>query len=458
MIPDENSSFKLAMSSTSEQEIQRLQILQAFDLLESGNLPIFDEATQTAAHFLNMPICVLGLLDHDRLWFKSAVGLSRIGLMNSLVSSRQLARQEAFCTRVVETQRVLAIADATMEPDWAAIPLVQRYGIRSYLGVPLYTSSGHCIGTLAVMGLTVRHFTEQEIAFLELTARWSMSEFERERLQQPELASASTSTAPLSEISTVKTSLLSQMSQELCTPLTSILGMAKVLNQGIYGALSHKQQEYIQIIHDSGQYLLSLINEIVELGTLNEQSHDLNLSAADVEMLCQQVIAALTQAAQRRDLQMQVTVEPGNRIWLLDKDKVRHLLYHLVFSLIQSSSPESTIRMHVSRKHNHLQMTIWSSHPWLNEDLPQSVPARRPSASASFGATLAAPASEPETRRWAMPEPTPAPAPETRESLGILLSRRLVELHSGAIALQGSAETGYRYVIRLPQLKSSPEA
>jgi signal transduction histidine kinase len=458
MIPDENPSFKLAMSSTSEQESQRLQVLQAFDLLESGNVPIFDEATQTAAHFLNMPICVLGLLDHDRVWFKSAFGLSRIGLMNSLAASRQLTRQEAFCTRTVETERVLMITDTTMEPDWASVQLVQRFGIRSYLGVPLYTSAGQCIGTLAVMGLTARSFTEQEIAFLELTARWSMSEFEREQLQRQPVAAAPSVTT-LASASTVKASLLSQMSQELCTPLTSILGMANVLNQGIYGTLSGKQQEYIQIIHNSGQYLVSLINEIVELGTLDDQSHELNLSAVDVEMLCQQAMAALAQAAQRRDLQLQLTVEPGNRIWLLDKDKVRHLLYHLVFSLIQASSPESTIRIHVSRKQSNLQMTVWSSHPWLNEDLPQTLTVR-PLLSQSSRSALTV-AAKPAMQNWTITEAetgTTQPVAETRESLGILLSRQLAALHSGEIMLQGSAETGYRYVIRLPQFKGSPES
>lgn len=457
MIPDQKSSFKLAMSSTSEQEIQRLQVLQSLNLLEAGNIPVFDEATQTAAHFLNMPICILGLLDRDRVWFKAAVGLSRIGLMNSLAASRQLARHEAFCTQIVETERVLAIADASLEPNWAETQLVQRFGIRSYLGVPLYTRTGQCIGTLAVMGLSTRHFTEQDIAFLELTARWSMSEFEREQLQpvlSPAL-SAPPSAPPLTS-STVKTSLLSQMSQELCTPLTSILGMAKVLNQGIYGSLSSKQQEYIQIIHDSGQYLLSLINEIVDLGTLDDQSPELNLSAVDVEMLCQQAMAALMQAAQRRDLQLQLTVEPGNRIWLLDKEKVRHLLYHLVFSLIQSSSPESTIRIHVSRK-TYLQMTVWSSHPWLNEELPQPLAVQSSLSQPSAAGTTLAVASRPETQKGT-DAASAVPTAETRESLGVLLSRQLAALHAGEILLQGAAETGYRYVIRLPQLKSSPEA
>lgn len=468
MIPDENLYCGLGPTS-AQAELQRTRTLEELGLLESGNVPIFEEATQTAAHFLNSPICVLGILTRDRVWFKSAVGLSRIGLMNNLATSRQIARTEAFCPHVVVEQRVLAIADAIADPLFSKTLLVQRYGIRSYLGVPLVTATGQCIGTLAVMGLNPRTFSDQDIAFLELIARWSMSEFERNHLQQlqqlPTAAPAlDTTLAP----SAVKASLLSQMAQELCTPLTSILGMAKVLSQGIYGPLSDKQQEYLQIIHNSGQYLLTLVNELVELGSLDEQSPNLNLNPIDIEMLCQQAISTLNQTAQRREQQIQLSVEPGNRIWVLDKDKVRQMLYHLVFSVIQASSSDSVIRIHVSRKQNALHLSVWASHPWLGDGLPQVALALHPPdpetdialVSTEPAGWTALPAwDHPET--WDTPtlstESKPSQPADSRQSLGLMLSQQLAQLHAGDIVIQGSAEEGYRYVIRLPQLKPGTE-
>ncbi len=468
MIPDETVFCDLQQSSPSEQEFQRIQKLEFLGLLESGSVPIFEEATQTAAHFLNMPICILGILDRDRLCLKSAVGLSRIGLMNSIASSRQLPLQEAFCSQVIVDQRILMIADAVANPAFAQMQLVQRYGIRSYLGVPLFTTDGQCIGTLAVMGLAPRTFSEQEIAFLELTARWSMSEFERDRLQHSQsIPTLSTPVLQSVPSYSVKASLLSQMTQELCTPLTSILGMAKVLNQGIYGALSQKQQEYIQIIHNSGQYLVALVNEILELGILDDQSADLNLSPVDIEMLCQQAISALSQAAQRREQQIQLTVEPGNRIWLLDKDKVRQIVYHLVFGVIQTSSADSIVRIHVSRKQTTLQISVWSSNPWLGEGLPQlAMPL--PMANSTWPTSSLRETSDRLTIEWEQePETWNPPVlndnspslaqSETRQQLGLALSRQLAELHGGDIIVQGSGEEGYRYVIRLPQIKNSQE-
>ncbi|MBE9177600.1 GAF domain-containing sensor histidine kinase [Oculatella sp. LEGE 06141] len=483
--PDSRLFCRVDNTPDSEKEQQRLLTLTTLALLEAESVPVFEEATQTAAHFLDAPICVLGLVDRDRQWFKAAVGLSRIGLMNDLASSRQLPRHESFCTHVVDSHQVLAIDDAVVHPAFADSLLVQRYGIRAYLGVPLIASNGHCIGTLAIMELKPRHFSDRDIEFLELTARWSMSEFERNHLIKQQLSPqlhhynpASTPTVYGTEsnsnalvVNSTKVDLISQMTQELRTPLTSILGMASVLSREIYGPLTDKQKEYMDIVCNSGQYLLSLVNEILELGLLDDSNRHLNLSPVDVEMLCQQALSAVGQAAQRREQQIRLTVEPGPRIWLLDKDKVRQLLYHLVFSVIQSASTDSIIRVHVSRRRQQLNITLWPSHPWLGDGLPQT-------ALCSSHLLTSMPPSHADTaevgHRWfdesdsdaseAVSGLSQAVAAEvaeasleensesSRQCLGLMLSRQLAEMHSGRITIQGSIESGYRYVITLPQM------
>ncbi|WP_242059775.1 GAF domain-containing sensor histidine kinase [Oscillatoria sp. FACHB-1407] len=465
-----------------EREQQRLRILKELGLLENGSVPVFEEATQTAAHILNASICILGVIDHDRQIFKSAVGLSRIGLMNDLASSRQLARPEAFCTHVVESRQVLAIDDATLYPAFAASLLVQRYGIRAYLGVPLVTSSGHCIGTLAILDLAPRQFTAKEIELLELVARWSMSEFERNRFlqnpppqpEQPEPlpSSSKPSTSPnLSGLALVKLDLITQMTQELRTPLTSILGMASVLNREIYGPLTDKQKEYMDIIHNSGQYLLTLVNEVLEVGALATDQQPLNLTAVDIEMLCQQAFSTLGQSAQRREQQIRLTVEPGQRVWLLDKDKVRQMLYHLVFNVIQASSADSIIRIHVAHKRDQLHIAVWTSHPWLGDGLPQAELRSNQllhsslrewsgiSSDRQFVSAVELDRIDEVNLHHSSSEhlEDAEPKPDiSRQSLGLMFSRCLAQTHGGDITIQGSAETGYRYVIQLPRLTGTP--
>ncbi|MDB9372996.1 GAF domain-containing sensor histidine kinase [Nodularia sphaerocarpa] len=512
MVEPENKlfGFKDGWGSQAATEEQRLEALSELGLRQPDTIPVFEEATQTAAHFLEAPISILGFVDQERHWFKSAVGLSRLGLMNHLAQNRQLSREESFCTQVVERCQVSVINDThkLTKSSLRTGKLVQDYGIRAYLGAPLIDAAGNCLGALAVMDLVPRKFTTREIEFLQIIARWCISEFERNlmlltknskkthsqhaatkslndqrssgmRATPPHLEKASASSQHL------KLELLGQITQELRTPLTSVLGMGSVLGHEIYGPLTIKQREYVEIIQDSGRYLLSLVNEISELGTLDENNSVLNLAPVDIEMLCQQSINILKEAANRRDQNIRLSIEPGySRIWVLDKDKVRHILYHLISSVIRLSATGSIIRIHVSYQKRTLNVTVWVCHPWLGDGITEVESYFHLNSFSQFELTgeAATYSSYPESQ-----EDSGMPAAVknrlnfndshsdtfnmiasgdlaqgdgnlTRESLGMLLSCQLAEFHGGHIAIQGSPQLGYRYVLSLPlQMATSSE-
>ncbi len=507
MLEPENKLFgsKDGWSPQDNQEQHRLKALTDLGLRQAETIPVFEEATQTAAHFLEAPISILGFIDRERHWFKSAIGLSRLGLMNQLAQTRQLLRQESFCSLVVENLQVVVINDTHKyaNSEFASSKLVQEYGIRAYLGAPLIDASGNCLGAIAVLDLVPRNFTNRDIEFLQIIARWSMSEFERNRLLQTSANNTHISsddgwshsdrnthhtseiklTAPIptelhkEAVSTnhLKLELLSQLTQELRTPLTSVLGMASVLGREIYGPLTTKQREYLEIIQHSGRYLLSLVNEISELGAMDENAGVLNIAPVDIEMLCQQAINTLEEVANRREQDIRLSIEPGRgRIFPLDKDKVRQILYHLIFSVIQVSATGSVVRIHVSSKENTLSATVWVSHPWLGDGITEVDPYFRlnpqpllelTSVAQSFNHSenfdsdnLSMPMETKEltiSHSGVMSLNTDSDLNKphhhlSRESLGLLLSCQLAELHKGQISIQGSVESGYRYMLSLP--------
>ncbi|WP_353929604.1 GAF domain-containing sensor histidine kinase [Okeanomitos corallinicola TIOX110] len=496
-IPDDGWNYL----ETKEQ--QRIQVLSELGLRQSETIPVFEEATQTAAHFLTAEISILGFIDQENHWFTSSVGLSRLGLMNDLAQKRQLLRRDSFCSQVVESSQILVINDTntTTDPLICNSKLVKKYGIRSYLGVPLIDVNGWCLGTLAVMERNPRHFTEQEMAFLQIIARWSMSEFERNRFLQNQSLKSPTSSfstnsiphLPLQEEKEIhlkfappvinagtnssqqlKLELLDKLTQELRTPLTSVLGMTSVLGREIYGPLTSKQREYLEIIQHSGKYLLSLVNEINELGTLTTNSNSVNLSSVDIEMLCQQAIKTLSEVATRREQDIRLSVEPGhNRLWSLDKDKVKQIVYHLLYSMVQLSPTGSIVHVHISYKENNLCMTIWVSHPWLGEvisEMDSYLPVDSLLIGNIFENSKQFNPQENNHREGSVVEISPNFSKEefavdnngldhnfssscanmSREKLGLLLSCQLAELHGGEISLQGSAQSGYRYLVSLP--------
>lgn len=482
--PEYRLTCQLNNGLPSQRESRRLDALKALDLIDHTHLdqwPVFEEAAQTAARMLATPLSILSVVDQQQESFKAAVGLSQLGLMNPLAASRQLTHQESFGVHVVDSGQPLILDNATTHPAFSQSLLVQQYGIRAYLGVPLVTTEGICVGTLAVLDTAPRQFTAQDVAVLELNARWSISEIEREHLSRNRQGHLGSSTQPAtsnsnsgvssleSTLNSVRIALIAQLTQDLRNPLTSIMGMASMLSREIYGPLTEKQREYTDIVRQSSQNLLSLADEIIELGAASEDYSQLTIAPVDLEMLTQQSLSSLESLAEQQEQKIHLTIEPSSRIWSLDKSKVKQLLYHLVFSIIQMGSAGNTIRVHISRKDERLNIAVWVANPWLGEGLPQAITALHEQLDAKrhkqLGASMMGQSSQaaaaydwmlesPESEFLLPEQPqdlTPA-APVSREELGILLSHQLAEVHGGQLQLQGSLSSGYRYVIILPPM------
>lgn len=473
-------------------EQERLLELVDSGLQKADSIPVFEEATQTAAQFLQMPICWIGLMERDSLWLKTTLGLSKLGLRNVLATSRRLERQDTFCIHVVDSHQVLAIPNTLEHPAFDRNLLTQQYGLRSYLGAPLLTANGYCLGTLAVLDVEPRDFIERDIQMLHMLARWCISEFERDRLlgcwdkceqgtasvtlptssvQAMSFASqepieTSQPTVPDSSPWPVRLQLVCQLMEKITSPLTAILGMAGMLNREIYGPLTEKQREYLRVILNSGQTLRALSQEVLELASVDHESAKLQLMPVDVEMLCQQVIQSLTDLGNEYQLDLQLSVEPGQRLWHLDRLKVRQMLYHLVYGVIQSAKADGVLRLHVSRKRDHLRFVLWLSNPWLDDGLLAMESIQPALIGETYGDSgegwLSDDALALKTtnglnsvsvlpnREVEIAELNFGTLSDRPEHLRFLLSQNLAELHGGSLAIQNSLESGFRYILSLP--------
>ena len=482
---------------------QRSTTLSKLGLLASEAISALEETTQKAVTFSGAPIGILGLVVEDELWFKSAVGLSTIGLTDGLAARRKIALRESFSTYVVDSQQPLVIENTLTNAVFANSILAQHYGIRAYLGVPLISSAEVCIGTLSVLDWTERKFDDRDIDHLTLLARWCLGELERHRMQQdrtdriatfldspswqqtdslvlpsvnlatpPETVSKLGSTAveqkqdrSSANIASepIKLKLLSQLTQELRTPLTSVIGMASVLHREVYGPLTVKQREYLEIIHDSGQNLIALVDEIVSLGVLNEQNSEIDLAAVDIEMLCQQVVNSLSDTAKQHQQELRLSIEPGNRIWSLDKEKVRQALYYLIISVLEMSEPGTEVKIHVSKRDRTLNIAVEASHPWLGEDFGEVKPNSQALTKAlNFNRSARGNESNLVGDRQILTASSLMMVIERektldkninkipRDILGLLFCCHLVELHEGRVVVRGSS-SNYRYLLQFPK-------
>lgn len=451
-------------TSPMVREQTRLNALKQLKLNTSEPIPIFEEAAQSVSRLLAAPICLVSVFDRQSQIFKATMGLSSLGLMNQLAATRELPKAESFGIHVVDSSHLLMLSDVTQHPAFSQSLLVQKYGVQAYLGVPLMTSERCCIGTLEVMDIMPRQYTQQDLALLELNARWVMSEYEKQcwlkdgKIQKTALNkndSSSLANTQKTKIDALRMSLISQLTQDLRNPLTAISGMASMLSREIYGPLTNKQQEYANIVLHSSQNLLMVTNEIMELGALENQSRELTLAPVDIEMLAQQSLQPIEARFNEQKISCNLTVEPGSRIWVLDKHIIKQLLYHLTLSIAKGATSGSTVRLHFSRKDNKLTLAEWISNPWLGENLPQKVinwgrqnnivPLSK-SVDSSYGFENVDDVALPNTHKQSS-EPADT---DIRQELGLLMSQQLTDIHGGEITIQGSQNHGYRYVVTLP--------
>jgi signal transduction histidine kinase len=121
-------------------ERDRLAVLRELGILDTPPDPAFDSLTRLASEVLGMPIALVSLVDADRQWFKSAVGLAQ----------RQTPRGQAFCAHAIAGEGLFEVTDAGADPRFHDNPLVTgEPGIRFYAGVPLHVD-GQPVGTFCV--------------------------------------------------------------------------------------------------------------------------------------------------------------------------------------------------------------------------------------------------------------------------------------------------------------------
>ena len=147
----------LAPAPARPDEAGRLAALRRYDVLDTPPEPAFDRITRTAARLFGVPTALVSLVDADRQWFKSCVGLD----------ARQTDRAVAFCDHAIRAPGVLVVPDARADDRFAANPLVVGPPhIRFYAGAPLRTPDGHHLGTLCVIDAAPREFGPADRASL----------------------------------------------------------------------------------------------------------------------------------------------------------------------------------------------------------------------------------------------------------------------------------------------------
>jgi len=312
-------------------EAQRIAALLSCRVLDTEPDSAFDNLTELAARLLAVPICLVSLIDSERQWFKSRVGLD----------ATETPRDAAFCAYAIHGTGPLIIEDAAIDPRTLDNPLVTGEPfIRFYAGVPLALPTGELLGTLCIIDRQPRQMNADELAILRTLAGQAsqlLRLYQQTDIAKSKAIEAAESQHRAESASRTKSEFLANMSHEIRTPLTAILGFADVLREVDGQRLSSEQRlQNIDIIRDAGQHLLAVINDILDLSKIEADKMTVEQVPTLLPALLREVERVCRQRATSKGVRLAAALaSPVPESILSDPTRLRQILVNMVGNAVK---------------------------------------------------------------------------------------------------------------------------
>src|SRR5262245_26820252 len=203
-------------------------------------------------------------------------------------------------------------------------------GVRAILAVPM-VREGQLIGCLAVTRNQPGNFPAETIELLRTFATKSALAIQNARLFQ-EIEDKS---RQLEAASQHKSEFLANMSHELRTPLNAIIGFSEVLNEQMFGELNEKHAEYLKDIYASGQHLLSLINDILDLSKVEAGRMELEAADFDLPSAIDNALILVRERASRHGIGLGSAIDARVGLIRGDERKVKQVLLNLLSNALK---------------------------------------------------------------------------------------------------------------------------
>ena len=247
----------------------------------------------------------------------------------------------------------------------------------------------------------------------------------------------------------LKSQFIGHVSYELRTPLTNIIGFGDLLATPRTGSLNPKQRDYLADISVSSRTLLAIIDDILDLATIDAGALDLKLSPSNVREILDQAILGVAERAQRSDVMIEVDVASDATEFVADPARVRQVIYNLLSNAIGFSQAGQTVRITAKRDAHAI-----SPRDYLDREQPGLSVGTRDDmitftvADQGVGIPL-----DQQARIFERFTSFSQGARHRGAGLGLPIVKSLVELHGGTAAIDSTPGRGTKVIVRFPDVK-----
>jgi len=405
-----------------EQQTATGEILRAISGSPTDTQPVFDTIVRSAARLCHAATAVVFLTDGVMLHRPASYGVSPEA--HRAVQARfprPLDRDTAAGTAIL-TRSLVHVPDVEAPSALDFLRQTGRaIGFRSLLSVPMLREA-QVVGAINVTRQTPGRFSDAEVALLKTFADQAVIAVENVRLFK-ELEAAN---RDLGAASRHKSEFLANMSHELRTPLNAVIGFSEVLLQRMFGALNDKQDEYLKDIYASGQHLLSLINDILDLSKIEAGRMELAPAPFHLPTALENAVTLVKERAARHGITLELDLDPRLGELVGDERKIKQVLLNLLSNAVKFTPEGGRISLKAGRRDGAVAISVTDT-----------------------GIGIA-----PEDQAAIFEEFRQVGSDETRKQegtgLGLTLAKKFVELHDGRMWVESELGRGSTFTFTLP--------
>jgi PAS domain S-box-containing protein len=351
------------------------------------------------------------------LFEHSSIGISLANMDERIIDSNLVLcqtlgyNQEELCDKRLSDY--IFLEDLTTDLEYQQIVVENRDRFQKEL--PFQHKDGNLVWTQISVSLICDTNNQPEffLTLIEDITERKRTEFKL--LQTKEAAEAS---------SRAKSEFLATMSHELRTPLNAIMGLSQLLQQKIVGRLNDQQEEYVNYIYSSGEQLLALINDILDLSKVEVGKEELILLPLQVQDICNSVISMVCDRALEKKLQLTIKIYPAD-VCIADEGKIKQMLLNLLTNAIKFT-PAGKVSLTVKKVPQGMMFTVSDTGIGIDSSQFQF---------------LFEPFKQLDSRLNREYEGT---------GLGLALTRKLARMHGGDVTVESTLGEGSRFMLFLP--------